>query len=49
MGLAWLCAHALMAAKAGGLPTRPRVKAALDRATGVVLSALGLQLATEQR
>lgn len=49
MTLAWLCAYALMAAKAGGLLTRPRVKSALDRATGVVLIALGLRLATEPR
>jgi RhtB (resistance to homoserine/threonine) family protein len=49
MTLAWLCAYALMAAKAGGLLTRPRVKSALDRVTGVVLIALGLRLATEPR
>jgi threonine/homoserine/homoserine lactone efflux protein len=47
--LAWLVAFALMAAKAGGLLTRPRVKAALDRITGFVLVALGLRLATESR
>jgi len=49
MTLAWLCAYALMASKAGGLLTRPRVKSALDRVTGVVLIALGLRLATEPR
>jgi RhtB (resistance to homoserine/threonine) family protein len=49
MTLAWLCAYALMAAKAGGLLTRPRVKSALDRVTGVVLIVLGLRLATEPR
>jgi threonine/homoserine/homoserine lactone efflux protein len=38
-----------MAAKAGGLLTRPRVKLALDRITGFVLIALGLRLATESR
>ncbi|MDP9259079.1 MAG: hypothetical protein M3Q31_21380 [Actinomycetota bacterium] len=47
--LAWLVAFAVMAAKAGGLLTRPRVKAALDRITGFVLVALGLRLATESR
>jgi RhtB (resistance to homoserine/threonine) family protein len=47
--LAWLCGYALMASKAGGLLTRPRVKSALDRVTGVVLIALGLRLATEPR
>jgi threonine/homoserine/homoserine lactone efflux protein len=47
--LAWLIAFAAMASKAGGLLTRPRVKAGLDRLTGVVLIALGLRLATERR
>jgi threonine/homoserine/homoserine lactone efflux protein len=45
MGLAWL----VMASKAGGLLTRPCVKAGLDRLTGIVLIGLGLRLATEQR
>ncbi len=49
MTLTWLVAFALMASKAGGLLTRPRVKAALDRLTGVVLIGLGLRLATERR
>jgi threonine/homoserine/homoserine lactone efflux protein len=47
--LTWLIAFALMASKAGGLLTRPRVKAGLDRLTGVVLIGLGLRLATERR
>jgi threonine/homoserine/homoserine lactone efflux protein len=49
MTVAWLCGYALIAAKAGGLLTRPRVKTALDRVSGVVLVALGLRLATESR
>jgi threonine/homoserine/homoserine lactone efflux protein len=49
MTLAWLGGYALMAAKAGGLLTRPRVRASLDRVTGLVLIALGLRLATESR
>jgi threonine/homoserine/homoserine lactone efflux protein len=49
MTVSWLTGYALMAAKAGGLLTRPRVKAALDRITGLVLVALGLRLATEPR
>ncbi len=49
MTLAWLVAFAVMASKAGGLLTRPRVKAGLDRLTGVVLIGLGLRLATERR
>jgi threonine/homoserine/homoserine lactone efflux protein len=47
--LAWLVGFAVMASKAGGLLTRPRVKAALDRLTAVVLIGLGLRLATERR
>ncbi|MDX6597441.1 MAG: hypothetical protein QOE87_1328 [Gaiellales bacterium] len=47
--LAWLVAFAVTASKAGGLLTRPRVKAGLDRLTGVVLIGLGLRLATERR
>jgi RhtB (resistance to homoserine/threonine) family protein len=47
MTVTWLSGYALIAAKAGGLLTRTRVKAALDRITGFVLVALGLRLATE--
>jgi RhtB (resistance to homoserine/threonine) family protein len=49
MTLAWMTGYALVAAKAGGLLTRPRIKAALDRITGLILIALGLRLATEPR
>jgi RhtB (resistance to homoserine/threonine) family protein len=49
MTLGWLCVYALMASKAGGLLTRPRVMTALDRVTGVVLIGLGLRLVTERR
>ena len=49
MTLAWLSGYAMMAAKAGGLLTRPRVKVSLDRMTGLVLIGLGLRLATESR
>jgi RhtB (resistance to homoserine/threonine) family protein len=45
----WLCAYCLMAARAAETLRRPRVKAALDRVTGIVLIALGLRLATEHR
>jgi threonine/homoserine/homoserine lactone efflux protein len=47
--LAWLCAYAVIAARASGVLRRPRVKAALDRLTGVVLIGLGVRLATERR
>ena len=49
MTLGWLCLYALMASKAGGLLTRPRVRTALDRVTGIVLIGLGLRLVTERR
>jgi threonine/homoserine/homoserine lactone efflux protein len=45
--LAWLSAYAVAAAKASALLQRPRVKAALDRLTGLVLIAIGVRLATE--
>jgi RhtB (resistance to homoserine/threonine) family protein len=49
MTLAWLSAYALVAARASTVLRRPRVKAALDRLTGVVLIGLGIRLATEHR
>jgi RhtB (resistance to homoserine/threonine) family protein len=49
MTVAWLCSYALVASKAAGLLTRPRVKAALDRISGCVLIGLGLRIATEHR
>jgi threonine/homoserine/homoserine lactone efflux protein len=49
MTAVWLCAYCLVAARAAQTLRRPRVKAALDRMTGVVLIAIGLRLATERR
>jgi RhtB (resistance to homoserine/threonine) family protein len=49
MTVLWLCAYCLIAARAAETLQRPRVRAALDRVTGVVLIALGLRLATEHR
>src|ERR1039458_2394239 len=49
MTLVWLCGYALVAAKISDLLTRPAVKAALDRLTGVVLVGLGVRLALERR
>ena len=45
----WLLAYCVVAARAVQLLQRPRVKAALDRVTGVVLIAIGLRVATESR
>ena len=49
MTVLWLSAYCLIAARAAKTLQRPRVKAAMDRVTGVVLIALGLRLALEHR
>jgi RhtB (resistance to homoserine/threonine) family protein len=49
MTVLWLGAYCLVAARAAQTLQRPRVKAALDRVTGVVLIAIGLRLAVEHR
>lgn len=49
MTLAWLCGYAVVAARISRVLTRPAVKAALDRLTGVVLVGLGVRLALERR
>jgi threonine/homoserine/homoserine lactone efflux protein len=49
MTVLWLLAYTLVAARAAQTLMRPRVRAALDRVTGVVLIGLGLRLAVERR
>jgi threonine/homoserine/homoserine lactone efflux protein len=49
MTVLWLSAYCLVAARAAQTLQRPRVRAALDRVTGVVLIAIGLRLAVERR
>ncbi len=49
MTVVWLCGYALLAARASAVLGRPRVRAALDRVTGVVLVAFGVRLALERR
>jgi len=49
MTVLWLLAYTLVAARAADMLMRPRVRAALDRFTGVVLIGLGLRLAVERR
>lgn len=49
MTIVWLSAYCLIAARAAQTLQRPRVRAALDRVTGVVLIGLGLRLAIEHR
>ena len=48
MTLMWLSAYASVAARAGDVLRRSRVRRALDGITGAVLIALGLRLATER-
>jgi threonine/homoserine/homoserine lactone efflux protein len=45
----WLTGYAVAVARAGDFLRRSRVRTWLDRATGAVLIALGLRLATESR
>jgi RhtB (resistance to homoserine/threonine) family protein len=45
----WLTAYCLIAARAAETLQRPRVRAVMDRVTGIVLIALGLRLALERR
>ena len=47
--LAWLTAYAVAVAKAGSVLLRPRIRRALEAATGATLVALGLRLAAERR
>lgn len=49
MTVLWLFAYCLVAARAAQTLQRPRVRATLDRATGVVLIAIGLRVAAEHR
>jgi len=49
MTLAWLSAYAVVVSRARDLLLRGRIKRAFEAATGLVLMALGLRLATEQR
>lgn len=49
MTLVWLSGYALLAVRASALLGRPRVRATLDRVTGVVLVGLGVRLALERR
>ena len=47
--LAWLSVYATVVPRAGDVLRRPRVRRALDRATGVVLIGLGVRLALTRR
>ena len=47
--LVWLATYAVAVAKANGFLRRPKIRRAVEGATGAVLVALGLRLATERR
>lgn len=49
IGFVWLTAYASMVSRMHAAITRPRVKAALERVTGAVLIALGVQVAVAHR
>ncbi|MBC6459101.1 LysE family translocator [Actinomadura sp. HBU206391] len=49
IGLVWLSAYARLVHRARGVLTAPRVKAWIERTTGVVLIAFGLRVAVERR
>jgi threonine/homoserine/homoserine lactone efflux protein len=49
MGVVWLSAYALVAVKASSVLARRRVKAAIDRLTGMILIGFGIRLALERR
>lgn len=49
IGIVWLTAYAIAAARGRAALQRPRVRAALDSVSGVVLVGLGVRLAFERR
>ena len=49
MTLVWLAAYAAVVARIGDAILRPRVRRAIDAITGIVLVALGINLAGERR
>lgn len=49
IGIAWLTAYALAASRGRAALQRPRVRAALDTISGVVLVGLGVRLALVRR
>ena len=49
MTVLWLGVYCLIASRAAETLRQPRVKAALDRVTGVALIAIGLRVVAERR
>jgi RhtB (resistance to homoserine/threonine) family protein len=48
INIVWMCSYALAAVRLSDLLSRARVKAALDRFTGLVLVGVGIRLAIER-
>jgi RhtB (resistance to homoserine/threonine) family protein len=48
LNIVWMCSYALAAVRLSDLLSRARVKAALDRFTGLVLVGVGIRLAIER-
>ncbi|OWJ65751.1 LysE family translocator [Inquilinus limosus] len=49
MTFLWLAAYAVAVARAGDVLRRPRIRRAIEGVTGILLIALGLRIAAEQR
>jgi threonine/homoserine/homoserine lactone efflux protein len=49
MTVVWLSGYALVAVKASAVLRRQRVKATIDRVSGVILIGFGIRLALERR
>ncbi len=49
IGIVWLTTYAVVAARGRGLLQRPRIQAALDYVSGIVLVGLGVRIALERR
>jgi threonine/homoserine/homoserine lactone efflux protein len=49
LGFVWLTTYASLVSRMQAAITRPRIKAALERATGAVLIALGVRVAVSHR
>jgi threonine/homoserine/homoserine lactone efflux protein len=49
IGFVWLTTYAFLVSRAHAAITRPRIKAALEQATGTVLIALGVRVAVAHR
>jgi threonine/homoserine/homoserine lactone efflux protein len=48
VNVAWMCSYALAAVRMSDVLSRARVKATIDRISGVVLIGVGIRLATER-